>query len=171
MSTRSYFGYGERTPQVMEAIIGRVPEYDTAILGGFRLFVQRTVDMTPAVREIMAINRLPDEMENLQVYAAKQAEGAHMPGVVYRDVTDQESKLLDNFDIEGLWFQRFRNRFINIVNDDGVKTRLGDADYHANPSGELVVPAAQFDGIFPPALSDPLRTLEIARSARERFLS
>jgi len=171
MRNISYFGYGERTPQVMEAIIGRVPQYDTAILAGFRLFVQRAVDMTPVVREIMAINRTPEEMENLQVYAAKQEADAQLPGVVYRDVTDQESTLLDNFDIEGLWFQRFRNRFIHVVNDGGMTARLADADYHANPSGELVVPAQPFDGIFPPTLSDPLRTLEIARSARDRFLS
>lgn len=169
--SNQYFDYGERAPQVMEAIIGRVPDYDAAVLAGFGLFIQRAVDMTPTVQGIMAANRTPEEMETLQVYAAKPSEHESVPGLVYRDVTDQELALLGNFDVEGLWFKRYIRRFIHIVNDDGASARLGDADYHADPAGELVVPAPHFEGIFPPNLSNPSRILEIARIARERFLA
>jgi|GEM_PF-6550060 len=169
--SRSYFGYGERTPEVMTAIIGRTPAYDTAILAGFKLFVQRAVDMTPAVRDIMAINRTPQEVEDLKIFAAQQDGKSQIPGLVYRDITDGESALLDNFDIEGLWFSSFRNLFIHIVNEDGITARLGDADYHANPTGELVVPADPFEGIFPPALTPPSRAVEIATATRQNFLS
>ncbi len=169
--SNQYFGYGERTPEVMGAIIGRVPDYDAAVLAGFRLFTQNTVDMSEPVRNIMAINRSPEEMESSQFYVAVASEGDHIPGLVYRGITDQEFALVGNFDLEGLWLKLYRGRFIHIFNEDGSSTRLGDADYHANPSGILTKPAPKFEGIFPPSLSNPERTLEIATIARMKFLA
>jgi len=171
MSGTSYFGYGERTPEVMEAIIGRRPAFERALLPGFQLFIQRLVDMTPEVQAIMAINRTPEELANQQSYAARRTrdENAFLPGLVYLDITDEEFELADNFDIEGLWFSRYRDRFIRIANDDGATFRLGGADVHADPIGELGVPAPPFDGVFPPALTVPSRTIEIATNTRISF--
>ncbi|OGL29568.1 hypothetical protein A3D14_01640 [Candidatus Saccharibacteria bacterium RIFCSPHIGHO2_02_FULL_47_12] len=167
-----YFAYGERTPQVMGAIIGRVPEYEAAALTGFQLCIQHIVDIPETVQDILAVNRSKREIEEFRAYVAAPSADKYVPGLVFRGVTYEELDILDNWDIEGLWFKRHQDQPVQIVNHDyDATTRLGMADTHADPQGDLTVVNAPFEGVFPPALNNPQRIMEIARIAREEFLS
>jgi hypothetical protein len=170
LMNKSYFGYGERTPETMASIIGRTPERYAAVLPGFRLFVQRVVDLSPAVRNIIGTHRTDKEIEDFKVYAAKRSEDGYLRGLVYTDITPDEFALIDNFDVEGLWFSRHTDQPVSVFNADGTN-RLGTVDVHADPQGELMIPSNHFTDLFPPPLSDPSRTIEIATLVRMDFLA
>lgn len=164
----TYFAYGERDPQLMAAIIGRPTECRPAVLTGYRLCVQSIVGISPRVREILAANRTEAEMAGFEVYAAVPDEESIIKGIV-TEVTDEELGILDNWDVEGLWFQRVPDRPVHLGID---ASRLGRATAHALPEdGAGLTEVAGYDDLFPPAINDPIRTRQIAAITREAFLA
>lgn len=161
-----YFGYGERTPEAIQDILGHYTECEPAILPRYQLGVQSSADIPSNVRDILAVNRTEDEMASFRAYAAIPNEGSHIIGMVAQ-VDKDDLDVLDNWDIEGLWFTRFNNQFVRI----GPKLRLGSASVHASPAG-LVTPIEnpEYYDHFPSPLNDVARTKEIACLSRIAFL-
>lgn len=166
---RLYFSYGERTPDLMGEIIGRIPESQPAILLGFQLCTQRCVDLPGVVRNILSANRTEREAAELETYGVVAFHGASTPGLINR-VSDQEVALLNNYDIDGLWFTLYEDCQVNITDAESPDVVV-DAAVHAEPFGRHTIFSDAFEGPFPPALSDPVRAGEIARLSREEFLA
>lgn len=168
-----YFGYGERTPEMMEAIIGRMPEYNVAILPGFRLFIQKAVELPENIQTILSASRTAHEMQELRAYVAMPDRFSYVDGLLYRGLTDTELGILDNWDINGLWFERLERKAVIISNGVRKSGRIGMADVHAQTNSADLQKAEHSKGQhnFPPALNDAERTFEIARLARREFLT
>ena len=163
---RPYFAYGERTPKVLGAIIGRDLEVESSTLYDHRLYIQRSSDVDPAVRDILGEPRTLEELDAFRAYVAVPEEGSHIKGAV-TELSPSELDLVDYYDINGLWFVR-RNGLLASV---GQPKRLARVSAHilAFPASLDTVPS--YEGRFPEPLNDVGRTLEIARGARTAFLA
>lgn len=167
MASTLYFAYGERHPEVMEAIIGRRPEVESAILPDYELCVQLAANMPAKVQEILGANRNPEEMSDFAAFVAYPRQRARMNGWV-SVVSPEELALLDNWDIEGLWMTR----------KDAVPAKVGPSaelqhvSLHFVSKKSKVQPARQYfgEGFIPRYLNDVGRTKEIATLARALFL-
>ena len=166
MAESLYFAYGERNPEAIRAILGHYVSCEPAVLPEYQLGIQIGLDIPQNVRDILAVNRTDEEMANFAAYVAIPSEGSHVIGMVAK-VDNDDLALLDNWDIEGLWFTREDQKTVLI----GPTLRLGMASVHSKPTG-LVTPieSPDYDDHFPAPLNDPVRTKEIAHLSRLAFL-
>lgn len=163
-SENFYFAYGERTPEVMEAIIGRRPDMEAATLPKYVLGVQHAYEMPELVQKILGTNRTSVEMEKFLAYVVMPEPDLEVEGCV-AEVSQEELALLDNWDIEGLWLTRHNQREVYVGN------RAVFASVHALEIVRVMPAAEYFDsGEFPKFLNDPQRTIEIAQISRHAFL-
>jgi hypothetical protein len=127
MSGSLYFTYGERTPEVLEAIIGRYPtDAEPAVVTSYGLHIQRAPEISDVVKGILGANRTEEEMADFAAYVAVPQEGARIPGIAV-GVSPEEMELLDNYDIEGLWLTKLENQHAFI----GETGRLARVVLHA----------------------------------------
>lgn len=107
-----YFGYGaNRSPEMMEAIIGRVPAGYPATVSGFELCVQTWQDIPKEVRETLC----PPWDDTFQSYGLCPKKGfrSHpISGMVWK-LTRQERKYIDAWEMTGKWYHVFLLQYDN----------------------------------------------------------
>lgn len=164
MAFVNYFGYGaNKSPEMIEGIVGRVPEGRPAELPGFELVIQKGDEIPKTVRKILAESWSPDELDAFRTYAIRQQEGAVVEGTLWK-LTPQERELVNNWEInDGLWYQA---TMVDVQTEDGqVKAGTEMID---DPS---LTPAVELEPDLPVFLNSRARMLEVAGLVRTEYLS
>lgn len=100
-----FFGYGaDRDPEMMKAIVGRVPKGEEAAISGFELCVQSLADVPFKAQQI--IKQSWDH--SFKSYAIRPARDmtSVVTGTMW-ELTPRERKLIDNWELTGLWYDVF----------------------------------------------------------------
>lgn len=138
--TIEFFGYGtDRDPEMIKAIIGRIPEGYPSTIEGFELCIQSWEEMTPEVRNILS----PPWDKNFRSYVLRPTlkPNSKVRGMVWL-ITPHERKLIDNWELVGKWYQVFllklntstdipREIEIQVINDSSIK-KVVNGEYYKN---------------------------------------
>lgn len=131
-----YFGYGaNRDPEMMKAIIGRMPDGEEAKISGFELCIQHWQEMTDKVRQGLT----GSWDEHFRSYILRPAIRQPKPvvGKVWH-LTPLERKLIDNWEMTGIWYNIFLLEYFNpqriqveiqVVNDPQIKQSVSGSRY------------------------------------------
>lgn len=133
-----FFGYGaDRDPEMMKAIIGRVPKGYPAVLEGFELCVQTWDEIPKEAKKILS----PPWDHNFSSYILRPTlkPFKKVRGIIWL-ITPHERKLIDNWEITGKWYQVFLLRIktnddipkqieIQVVNDQNIKKTVNGVYY------------------------------------------
>ncbi len=116
-----YFGYGaNRDPEMMEAILGRVPEGFPGEISGFQLCIQTWKEIPDRVKKVLA----PAWGEDFQTYCVRPTAGtSRVHGVVWR-LSRAERKFLDAWELTYLnWYKVFLLQY-QISNNFHIQTEI-----------------------------------------------
>jgi len=100
-----FFGYGaDRDADMMKAIVGRVPKGEKAVISGFELCIQSFNDVPFKARKIIA--KSWDHSFKSYVIRPVLDMNSVVTGTMWT-LTPLERKLIDNWEITGLWYDVF----------------------------------------------------------------
>ncbi|HLD05694.1 MAG TPA: gamma-glutamylcyclotransferase family protein [Candidatus Nanoarchaeia archaeon] len=139
-STVRYFGYGaNKTPEMMEAMVGRVPMGVPAVLEDFELCIQEWLEIPSNVREILFRCGWDP---SFKTYCARRAKGKKVNGMLWV-LTPEEHALVGNWEMHGQWFEPLR---VVVKDEQGtafdVLTEI--------MQGHSMTPALEVYGASPP---------------------
>jgi hypothetical protein len=102
-----YFGYGaNRDPEMMEAIIGRVPDGEFSLVSSYDLAIQLPHEIPDHVRSILAIHRTPEEVASFSTYVMRSKTKSLVNGMLWY-VSAGERELIDNWELnDGTWYSK-----------------------------------------------------------------
>src|SRR5258705_13879559 len=102
-----FFGYGaDKDASMIEAIVGRKPKGEKATISGFELCVQSLSDVPfPAQKIIKRSWTEDDHFKSYVIRPAKRMDSV-VTGTMW-ELTPLERKLVDNWEITGLWYDVF----------------------------------------------------------------
>jgi len=155
-----YFGYGaNRNPEMMEAIVGRVPEGYPAKISGFELCVESWEDIPEPARRILS-SSWDSSFRSYCVRPSGNLRGS-VKGHVWK-LTREERRLVGNWEMTGLWYKVFVLQYpiypsrevqieIQVINDPKVKKVFSGRRYKTY-------------------LNKPKKMLNVARETRESYL-
>ena len=135
-----FFGYGaDRDPEMMKAIIGRVPKGYPATLEGFELCVQTWEEIPEEAKKILS----PPWDSSFSSYILRPTlkPFKKVRGTIWL-ITPHERKLIDNWELVGKWYQVFflhirthddlpKQIEIQVVNDQKIK-KVVHGEYYKN---------------------------------------
>lgn len=152
-----YFGYGaNQTPEMMEAIIGREPAGQPAVLPGYELVIQQPGQIPAQVREVLLKSWSVEEVANFKTYAVRPADGTEVYGTLW-EITQQERRHVDRWEMNnGLWYQK-----ISVAVFAGGADTQASTEMINNPALRRATPA---DPVF---LNNKPRLLEVATQLRK----
>lgn len=155
-----YFGYGaNRSPEMMEAIIGRVPEGFPAKISGFELCVETWDDIPEPARHILS-----GSWDNtFRSYCVRPSGNlrSSVKGHVWK-LTREERRLVDNWEMTGLWYNVFIFQYPVSPNQE-VQIEIQVID---DPKVKKVFSGQRYKTY----LNKPKKMLEIAKKTRELYL-
>ncbi len=125
-----YFGYGaNRDPEMIKAIIGRLPIGYPAKFYGFELCVQTWKEMPQNVRDILTSSWDP----SFRTYCARATNNSslYIKGTVW-ELTREERRIIDSWELTGIWYKMYVMQYqktsnhltqveIQVINDPGIK--------------------------------------------------
>lgn len=161
-----YFGYGaNKTPQMMGAIVGKVPKNSIPIhLEDYELVVQGPNQFSKEVRAIVGIHRSPEEVATFSTYAIRPKAGETVLGTLWF-LTPLERELVDNWELNnGLWYTKTDVSIKVLADTITASTEIID-DPSLTPASEM------FDKEPPAFLNDEDRMIEVANIVREEYLA
>ena len=129
-----YFGYGlNRSPDFLEALLGRVPELHEAdaVLNGYELLVQSLDELPEAAQQNIAESYGRDFVS----YVICKSGGKYVRGSIW-SITPSELRILNNWEFEGVW-QKLVD--VEITGKDGEKYKAKTHDvnvYAGRPAPE-----------------------------------
>ncbi len=157
MNQVCYFGYGaNRSPEMMEAIIGRIPEGYPATISGFELCVQSLKDVPKHVQEILS----PPWDETFKSYGLRPKKGFHsrsIRGTVWK-LTRQERKYIDTWEMTGKWYNVL---LLQYDNDKHEHIQIEIQVIEDQPVGRIIK-----SPIYKTFLNDKQKMLAVARNLR-----
>lgn len=160
--TVPYFGYGAmRSREMMSAVIGRRPSGIQATIDGYELIIQKLPDIPLGIREDLGTGWGSD-YRAYRLRPTEKIDPWHsVTGVVW-DITPEERKLVENFEVNGLWVQTVSVEALTI--DRSLVQAVSDA-VPIGSTGEVVDSYR-----YGPFLNDRGRMIEVAKLVRESFL-
>lgn len=156
----AYFAYGaNRNPEMIEAVIGRLPKGEPARLRGFELCVQTWPEIPEPVRNILS----PDWGPDFRAYRIRPAEDKSVRGMIWY-ITPNELNLIKNWEIDGLWTEPARVS-ADFVGRNHVERGVITSIIH-DPSIKISLKGERYD----PFLNEKDKMLQAARRSREIYL-
>lgn len=133
-----FFGYGaNRDPDMIRAIIGRLPEGYPAVLQGFELCIQTWEEIPERARKILSYSW----DESFRSYALRPTRkfSEKVKGVIWL-ISREERRLIDNWELNGIWYHVYLLKFlkpagqiseieIQVVNDPNIKKKVNGIFY------------------------------------------
>jgi len=154
--TLEYFGYGaNKDPDMIGAIIGRVPDNEPAVLENYALVIQQYGQIPGEVISILGHNWSDEEVANFMTYAIRPQNGEKVPGTLWKRITSDERALIDDWEInDGLWYQK---RTVEVI--AGGVALNASTEIIDDPTLPLALDVAPE---LPTFLNDKARMLEVA---------
>lgn len=154
--TIQYFGYGaNRDPEMMRAIVGRVPEGKFATVSGFELCVQNW-DCIPEAAQHMLSGSWDETFRSYVLRPTTNSSTKKVRGMIWK-LTPEERRLVDNWELTGQWYHVFR-----LQSDE---TNLEIQVVENQPVSHVV----RFP-IYKTFLNDKKKMLRVAEKARKWYL-
>lgn len=131
-----YFGYGTlSSSEMMKAIIGRKPKGTRAKLNNYELCIQKWKEIPSSAKRILRENWNSKFLS----YFIRPKKGKTVFGKVWY-LTKQEKKLVENWELIGLWYQSvkvrvrdYRGNIIKaesyMINDKNIKQAVNGKNY------------------------------------------
>jgi hypothetical protein len=160
----TYFGYGaNQSPEMMEAMVGRVPEGEPARLHDHELAIQQPHEISEVVRGILAAYRTEQEVAEFETYVIRRRQGGVVIAMAWQ-LTPLERELVDNWEMnDGLWYQK---------TDVSVETARGLVAATTEIMDDPTFTAAvDLRPDLPVFLNNKDRLLEVAEIVREEYLA
>lgn len=159
-----YFGYGANvSPEMMEAIIGRLPAGQPAKLHDFELVIQQGAQIKEAVRQTLGRGRSTEEVDSFRTYAIRPQAGAVVEGIAWQ-ITPSEREFIDYWEInDGRWYQK-----IEVKVDVDGEAAAATTEMIDDPSLAL---ASTLEPSLPVFLNAKDRMLAVARLVHDDYLA
>jgi len=152
-----YFGYGaNRDPEMMKAIVGRVPQGTFATVSDFELCIQDWPCLLPKVQEMLT----PSWDTNFKSYvlrASTNASTRKVRGMVW-NITKEERHMIDNWELTGEWYHVFTLQF-------------GDIQLEIQVIDNQPVEKVVMSPIYKTFLNDKKRMIKTAERARQWYIN
>lgn len=132
----NYFGYGANsTPEMMEAIIGRIPEGKPAILSSYELCIQTWNEISEKVRKILQTGWSSD----FKTYCIRPKKGKEVVGTLWK-ITDDEREIVSKWEF---WYEKIDvvikvgkdniDAQTEMIDDQNIKEVVGGKNYNPFP--------------------------------------
>lgn len=158
-TTVEYFGYGaNRTPEMIEAIIGRIPEGYPATFSGFELCIQTWDEIPESAKKILSPPW--DKTSKTYVVRPTNTSSKFVKGTVWK-LTRQERAIIDNWEVTGHWYKMYVMQFTK--GDERTQIEIQVID---DPKIKKVINATLYKNF----LNSKEQMLKVARRCRETFL-
>lgn len=161
MTIVEYFGYGaNRDPDMMHAIVGRMPVGYEATLSGYELAIEKWDEIPPSVRRILSGAWTP----TFRTYFVRPVANStsRVKGMVWQ-LTPLERRLVDNWELTGEWY---KTTVLSFAPSKGEATRIEIQVMHDSGIGH------QVDGMrYRSYLNSRSKMLNVARECCRQYLS
>ena len=132
----NYFGYGANsTPEMMGAIIGRVPHGKHALLSNYELCIQRWSEIPENVRKMLQSGWSPD----FKTYCIRPKKGKEIVGTLW-EITKDEREIMSRWEF---WYEKIQvfvkvgNKEVKaeteMINDPNIKDVVDGKKYDPFP--------------------------------------
>lgn len=155
-----YFGYGaNRSPEMMEAIVGRLPEGYPAKISGFELCVETWQDIPEHARRMLSNSWDP----TFRSYCVRPSGNlrSSVKGIVWK-ITREERRLIDNWELTGTWYKVFVLQY-QLSKEEAVQIEIQVIE---DPNVKKVFSGNRYKTF----LNSKRKMLEVARKTRESYL-
>ena len=129
----NYFGYGANsTPEMMEAIIGRVPKGQQAVLNEYGLFLLNWDEISEKVKKILSKNWGSD----FKTYCIRPKQNSKVVGTIW-EITPREREIITKWEF---WYEKIivkvklNNRYIpaqtEMIDNDLMGKNVNGVNYN-----------------------------------------
>lgn len=118
-----YFGYGaNKDIEMLEAIIGRRPEGEKAVLKDFELCIQKWEEIPEKARETLKKHWNKD----FRSYVIKPSKGKQVSGMLW-NITESEHKHIEKWELHNIWYEPVKIK----LNGKNAVTEVFNSHYNA----------------------------------------